>query len=280
MIISSGPADAPRGAIFGDRQLDAIRRAEAGVRWGDGEPRLLGAAYPEFLNRLPCVLQSGATVYSLPSAARSGAESGEGSALENEVETEIRATAELGLPALTGTPERLAAVLAHPALGELDFSALHEIVVLGAAPEPALAEALRDRFDVRVRTEYLPMEAGLGVGTRRDGPPDDVPTSVGQPAVGVTVSIRDSAGRPVGAGSVGEVLLRSGAVMSGYWNDPAATARAITKDGFVRTGDLGRLDTEGRLHLVDPAGQPGQSGPPSPPSHAAGGADAARESAR
>ena len=47
-----------------------------------------------------------------------------------------------------------------------------------------------------------------------------------------------------------EVLLRSAAVMSGYWRDPAATAAALTPDGFVRTGDLGFVDERGRLHLV------------------------------
>src|SRR6185369_16736805 len=49
---------------------------------------------------------------------------------------------------------------------------------------------------------------------------------------------------------VGEVCLRSPAVMAGYWNEPELTRAAFTADGFVRTGDLGWFDEAGRLRLV------------------------------
>jgi acyl-CoA synthetase (AMP-forming)/AMP-acid ligase II len=242
MIVTAGPADDPRGAIFGGRQLDAIRQAEAGARWGGGAPRLLGAGHTEFLARLPSVLQSGTTVYALPLRGDN----------ENEadvVAATLRATAELGLAVLTGTPALLAATLDHRLAAELDFSALQEIVMVDPPPDAALVQTLRERFAVPVVTEYRPVEAGLGVATSRDGPPEDAETTVGRPAPGVTVAIRDTAGRAVADGGSGEVLLRSGAVMSGYWNDPTATARVITKDGFVRTGDEGWVDDAGRLHL-------------------------------
>src|SRR5207247_8694109 len=51
-------------------------------------------------------------------------------------------------------------------------------------------------------------------------------------------------------GDVGEGCLRSPAIMSGYWRDPEATAAAFSPDGSVRTGDLGWLDEQGRLHLA------------------------------
>jgi acyl-coenzyme A synthetase/AMP-(fatty) acid ligase len=242
MIITAGPAADPRGAIFGGRQLDAIRQAEAGARWGGGEPRLLGEGQSEFLDRLPSVLQSGTTVYALPPPA-AGPDGGD------VVAARLRATAELGLSVLTGTPALLAAALERPLPAELDFSALREIVLVGTVPDPALVRALRERFAVPVRTRYRPVEAGLGVATSRDGPPEDAEATVGRPGPGVTVAVRDAAGRAVGGGGTGEVLLRSGAVMSGYWHDAAATARTITKDGFVRTGDVGWVDEAGRLHL-------------------------------
>jgi acyl-CoA synthetase (AMP-forming)/AMP-acid ligase II len=66
----------------------------------------------------------------------------------------------------------------------------------------------------------------------------------------VTLSVLDDDGKPMADGEVGHVCLRSGAVMSGYWNDPEATAAAFTADGSVRTGDLGWIDGQGRLHLA------------------------------
>ncbi len=54
----------------------------------------------------------------------------------------------------------------------------------------------------------------------------------------------------MGGDTVGEVCLRSPAVMSGYWHDPDQTAAAYTADGFVRTGDLGWIDDQRRLRLV------------------------------
>jgi acyl-CoA synthetase (AMP-forming)/AMP-acid ligase II len=73
---------------------------------------------------------------------------------------------------------------------------------------------------------------------------------VGRPHASVEVALVDGDGAAVPDGEVGEVCLRSPAVMSGYWHDADATAAAFTADGFVRTGDLGWRDEQGRLRLV------------------------------
>lgn len=74
--------------------------------------------------------------------------------------------------------------------------------------------------------------------------------SVGRPAPGVEVEVRDAAGRPLPTGSTGEVWTRSAAMMTGYWGRPDLTASAI-RDGWLRTGDLGHVDPDGYLHLDD-----------------------------
>ncbi|HWH39918.1 MAG TPA: AMP-binding protein [Usitatibacter sp.] len=74
--------------------------------------------------------------------------------------------------------------------------------------------------------------------------------SVGLPHSVVRVSIRDPGGRELPAGEVGEVCVRGDVVMSGYWNDAEATARAL-RDGWLWTGDLGALDGDGFLTLKD-----------------------------
>ncbi|WP_369367310.1 AMP-binding protein [Streptomyces sp. CG4] len=76
--------------------------------------------------------------------------------------------------------------------------------------------------------------------------------SVGRPAAGVEIEVREpgDAGRPLSAGRVGEVWVRSAAGMSGYWMRPDLTAQVL-RDGWLRTGDLGHLDSEGYLYLDD-----------------------------
>jgi long-chain acyl-CoA synthetase len=74
--------------------------------------------------------------------------------------------------------------------------------------------------------------------------------SVGIPHSVVEVAIRDPEGRRVPAGEVGEVCVRGDVVMSGYWNNPQATAAAL-RDGWLWTGDLGALDADGFLTLKD-----------------------------
>jgi acyl-CoA synthetase (AMP-forming)/AMP-acid ligase II len=67
---------------------------------------------------------------------------------------------------------------------------------------------------------------------------------VGRPHAGVDLELRDA------VDGVGEVCLRSAAVMDGYWRAPGLTAEVLTADGFVRTGDLGWIDDAGRLRLA------------------------------
>jgi len=74
--------------------------------------------------------------------------------------------------------------------------------------------------------------------------------SAGREAVEAEVRIVDDDGRDVAAGVVGEVLVRSRSVISGYWNRPDATAQAI-RDGWFHTGDLGYLDDDRYLFIVD-----------------------------
>ncbi len=80
-------------------------------------------------------------------------------------------------------------------------------------------------------------------------------TSAGRPAAGVEVAIVDEAGRELPPGEVGEVVTRGDHVMPGYWNaDGRADLSKSVRDGWLHTGDLGRLDVTERLWLVDRKG--------------------------
>jgi long-chain acyl-CoA synthetase len=126
-----------------------------------------------------------------------------------------------------------------------------ELIVAGDATlPPGLPVALRNRFSTDVHVRYGCAEAGLGLSTCPDDPPDEAAGCIGYPAPGVTVVLRDAGGTEVTAGQTGEILLRSAACMNGYWHDQAASAAAFTSDRFVRTGDSGHLDERGRVILV------------------------------
>jgi long-chain acyl-CoA synthetase len=74
--------------------------------------------------------------------------------------------------------------------------------------------------------------------------------SCGTARVGVEIRIVDDAGRDVPSGEPGEIITRSDCVMSGYWNDPSATAQAI-REGWLYTGDIGCMDADGYLYVMD-----------------------------
>jgi acyl-CoA synthetase (AMP-forming)/AMP-acid ligase II len=79
---------------------------------------------------------------------------------------------------------------------------------------------------------------------------EDLLRAAGRPAPGVEVRIADEDDRPVPPGTVGEILVRAPQVMARYWDDPEATAAAL-RGGWLHTGDVGRFDDDGLLHVVD-----------------------------
>ncbi len=74
--------------------------------------------------------------------------------------------------------------------------------------------------------------------------------SVGRPVPGTEVEIRGDDGRALATGEIGEICCRSPGVMRGYWRSPEATAQALD-DGWLLTGDVGYLDEDGYLYIVD-----------------------------
>jgi acyl-coenzyme A synthetase/AMP-(fatty) acid ligase len=232
ITFTSGRTGPPKGVLFGNSQLEAIRAHGAGGRWGTGDARLVPhpLGHLGFATRLPIFLQTGRTCHILP---------------EWSPDDAVRVLRAYGIGVLQGNPYQLARIMACRA----DLPQLSLVLSGGGPATPELFGALRARYGVPVCNRYVCAEAGLGLGTRPDDPPEDAEVSVGRPRAGVDVSIRDGEGRVLPEEDQGEVLLRSGAVMSGYvGKNPDRTVFA--RDGFIRTGDRGYIDRIGRLHLV------------------------------
>jgi acyl-CoA synthetase (AMP-forming)/AMP-acid ligase II len=151
---------------------------------------------------------------------------------------------------VAGVPSQIALMLRRPDFDSYDLDTVGYIIVGGGPVTPGLAAEARARFHAKLATRYSCTEAGIGLGTAFDDPDEDAVVSVGRPHASVDLAVLDEDDRPVETGAIGEVCLRSDAVMSGYWRDVDATRAAFTPDGHVRTGDLGWVDDQGRLRLV------------------------------
>ena len=78
-------------------------------------------------------------------------------------------------------------------------------------------------------------------------------TSIGLPIPATEIVIRDDDGNDQPIGEVGEICIRGPQVMAGYWNRPDETAKVMTPDGFFKSGDMGFMDEDGFVHIVDRA---------------------------
>ena len=126
----------------------------------------------------------------------------------------------------------------------------HALTGAAKMPEDTMHQ-LRERFGITLREGYGLTEASPVVTTSVGVEPKV--GSVGQPVHGVVVRVVDNDGDDVEQGDAGEIWVRGPNVFLGYWNDPVATNRALHADGWLRTGDVGVLDDDGYLWLVDRA---------------------------
>ena len=142
---------------------------------------------------------------------------------------------------LPGAPTIYATILDHPGRGACDLSSLR-LAVTGAADVPvALVERMRRELSFEVvLTAYGLTEAVVATMCRPGDRPEIVASTSGRAAAGFEVRI---------AGD-GEILLRGPNLMLGYLDDPDATKAAIDADGWLHTGDAGRLDTAGNLTIT------------------------------
>ncbi|MGH9184486.1 MAG: AMP-binding protein [Acidimicrobiales bacterium] len=157
-----------------------------------------------------------------------------------------------GVTLIAGAPTMWAGWSALPGLPADAFASVR-LAVSGAARLPIdVAQSMQHRFGLTVAEGYGLTEAAPVV-TSAGGLDPIKPGSIGSPLPGVEVRLVDPLGEDVLVGDEGEVWVRGPNVFHGYWDDPDATEAALTPDGWLRTGDIGVVDDDGFLFLVDRA---------------------------
>jgi long-chain acyl-CoA synthetase len=155
-----------------------------------------------------------------------------------------------GFTAITGVNTLYNALLNHPKFKEIDFSKLKLALSGGMALQKSVSLRWTEMTKTRVLEAYGLTETSPAA-TINPMYLEGYNGSIGLPLPSTDASIRDDNGNEVAIGSSGELCIKGPQVMIGYWNRPDETALVFTKDGFLKTGDIARMDEEGFIYLVD-----------------------------
>jgi long-chain acyl-CoA synthetase len=142
------------------------------------------------------------------------------------------------------------ALLNNKEFAKLDFSRLHFAIGGGMAVQRSVAERWQSvtgkpLIEAYGLTETSPAAIANPLTL------DHFNGAIGLPLPSTDIAIRDEDGRDLKVGEIGELCIKGPQVMAGYWNRPDETAKVMTADGFLRTGDIARVDERGYVYVVD-----------------------------
>ncbi len=150
---------------------------------------------------------------------------------------------------LTAVNTMFAALMNTPSFEKIDFSTLRVCIGGGMAVQPAVAKEWRERTGSPILqgyglTETSPAAIVNPIGAEFTG-------AIGLPLPSTEVSIRDDDDKELGVDEVGEICIKGPQVMEGYWRRPAETENVMLPGGWLRTGDIGRVNASGYVFIED-----------------------------
>lgn len=160
---------------------------------------------------------------------------------------------EEGVTNFLGVPTMSWELTQHPDLAQYDTSTLVELAGGGAARPPEHVKKIKEAFPEVAPGQGYGLTETNAIGCSNGGFNYLLkPESTGRPnSPLIELKCADEQGNPVPTGEAGEVMIKTPSNIRCYWNNESATRAAIDEDGFLRTGDVGKLDEDGFLYIVD-----------------------------
>ncbi|HXK24470.1 MAG TPA: FadD3 family acyl-CoA ligase [Myxococcota bacterium] len=168
-----------------------------------------------------------------------------------DVDRALRRVADEKVTCFPSTPTLFRSILDHPQRDRYDLSSL-KIASIGGADIPVeLVRRMQGELPFRVLVSgYGLTEGGTAAATAPDDDPQTIATTVGRLRPTFELRLVDRNGHEVPRGQSGEIVLRSASIMREYLDDPAATAEALSPEGWLKTGDIGQQSEDGLLKIV------------------------------
>jgi long-chain acyl-CoA synthetase len=149
----------------------------------------------------------------------------------------------------TGVNTMFASLLNTPGFKDIDFSHLRVCIGGGTAVQPAVAKEWKKATGTTILQGYgLTETSPAAIVCRVDS---EFTGTIGLPIPSTEVMIANDDGKPLQTGQVGEICIKGPQVMEGYWQRPAETAEVMFPGGWLRTGDIGRMDEDGHFYIED-----------------------------
>ncbi|GAB3391272.1 long-chain fatty acid--CoA ligase [Massilia agri] len=142
------------------------------------------------------------------------------------------------------------ALVNHPDFASLDFSGLKVCNGGGMAVQKAVNDKWKQVTGTSIIEGYGLSETSP-VATCNRADIKEFSGTIGLPIPSTDIAILDDAGKPMAIGEIGEIAIRGPQVMAGYWNRPEETAKVMTPDGYFKSGDVGIMDENGYVKIVD-----------------------------
>ena len=257
IFYTSGTTGHPKGAVITHRNIisnmlnSASAQARAFLRRGEAPPQPDPTAPQKaFLISVPFFHATGCFAIMIPSLLGGG-----------KIVMQRRWDVDQALPLIAkervthfgGVPTIAWQVLEHPKVDEYDLSSVEGVSYGGAPAAPELVKRIKARFPTAAPGQGWGMtETSATAVSNGSEDYERKPASCGVPSATGEVKIVDDKGNELPVGDVGELWYKGPIVVRGYWQNPQASAETFV-DGWVKTGDLAKVDEEGFVYIVDRA---------------------------